>query len=787
MSLWIRGYRKRGKKLASLLQWDALASPRVMQQRDGSLAATLALSPPDLDSALDVELVAQASVINTLYRRYSRRWGLQTDVRRWEDRTYPAADWPHWLATAVDAERRAQWETGGHFRNEVHLNVVYKPVQPALQGLQKLLYENLPDDEDPATITLEDFEEELARMQSLLKGADIQAVLLAQADLLTYLHSTVSRRAHRVAMPHPACYLNSYLSDTDIDPGIYPRFGNDEDEKVYLGCLRVHAWTEDTYPGIFDVLTTVPLEYRASIRYIPIDKRDAVSQAEKNAKQWESKQTGNRITGSSTSAVTNRSATDRAEEAQDAWRRIENGEIGYGLLTATVVVWAPTIASLKRKLQLIEGAFNDVSMIVKRETLNTLEAWLGTVPYEMYANPCADPLHSFNMAHIFPATGVSPGQDWNHKLGGPPVLRATGRGKTSVGISLYEGDVGHFAIMGSTGDGKSTLLNFLCLQQTRYAGQRIRVLDKEFAALKVTAAMDGEWYDLGRHPLQPLRNLDQPYETTWAVDWLEALMLQERVEVGPLMKTAIFDALGVMAKEEQWKRTMSRLVELVNHETVRDTLGLYTRRGPYGQITDGDRDGIGENPWICFELRTILATPRLLNAVLPALFHRLEQELTGPPVLYGLHEAWFALDTPYWRDRLQLHLKGLRTRNGAVGMVNQSLGEAVRSPIMPAIMDNIASWIFTPNKQALSPHNREWYAYLQINERQCEVIASGTKKQDYYLVQNSGCSRFQLDLGPKALAVCSTPDPEEVETLQAQIAKYGADFGHVYLTEKGFI
>jgi type IV secretion system protein VirB4 len=255
--------------------------------------------------------------------------------------------------------------------------------------------------------------------------------------------------------------------------------------------------------------------------------------------------------------------------------------------------------------------------------------------------------------------------------------------------------------------------------------------------------------------------------------------------VTPDIKAEVHGALVELATWDAAKRTMTSLVGLIEHPMARHALKLYTREGPYGQMTDGDHDSIADHPWCCFEMSTILETPRLLGAILPALFHRLEQRLTGVPVLYVLHEAWIAFDTPYWAERLRGWLKGLRTRNGAVVMATQSLSDAVNSPIMGALLDNVATWIFTPNRKAETQEIGKYYEAIGLNSRQRELLATSTKKQDYYLLQDSGQALIQLKLGPLALALCGTPDPAEVAALDTQIATHGPQWAEVYLKERG--
>jgi type IV secretion system protein VirB4 len=279
--MWLKSYTPRHKRLASLLWWDAMETPGIMRQRDGSRLACFSLESPDLDSALDLELVVQASQLNNLFRRYRKGWGFQTEERRRRVTEYPHPEELDELGKLLYDERVAQWAEGTHLTNDVYLTVVQKPQTDVIKGWRGMVYENLPE-VDPAEYSLQEFEEELQRLQGMLKGASIQTTPLEESDLLTYLHSTISAKEHRVLMPEPACYLNTYLTDMDFDPGLYPKL-SDGLRTRYFGCVSPHGWTKHTHPGMFDILAELPIEYRACVRNITMDRAEAIKQAEKDA------------------------------------------------------------------------------------------------------------------------------------------------------------------------------------------------------------------------------------------------------------------------------------------------------------------------------------------------------------------------------------------------------------------------------------------------------------------------------------------------------------------------
>lgn len=783
--MFIKDFRTEPTRLASLLFWDAMVTPSVLQLKDGSFMAVIGFRGRDLDASLDVELVAQAERLNNFFRRFGAGWGLMAEVRRRLSTAYPSSHYPDPVTAAIDRERERSFTTPGVlYTNDTYLTLTYRPPQHAAKSWRHLVYTHLPSGNTDSH-ELEAFMSECERSVALLKEATTHAALLEGDDLLTYLHSTVSTKLHTVRVPSPPCYLDTYLSDQDVTSGLYPRLGG-----AYLGLISPRLYPQATYPGIYDLLTRLPFEMRVCVRYLPLDRAKAVAVIGGYVKRWYGKRkdmltaTSERMSKRESSVV-DQGALENFQSATEAQARASHGELSFGYVTVTVVVWDDDHEQLSLKVKAVETALNNEMFVAKVEDLNAMDAWVGTIPGNVYANARRPLLHSLNVAHLFPATAPWRGQPTNDHLKGPAVLQAVGKGLQPVSVSLHEYDVGHTGVIGTTGDGKSTFLNVLCAQWRRYPGAEVAIFDKGGAAKKLTISAGGQWYDLGRTPLQPLAALGRPYEIAWAIDWLDALLTQEHVTVTPDMKEDLFHGLTELATWSVHKRTMSMLVGLLTHPVAKQALGMYTALGPYGQVLDADEDGIGDCPWLCFEMATILETPRVLGAILPALFHRLEQRLTGVPVLYVLHEGWIAFDTPFWSSRLRGWLKGFRVKNGSVVLATQSLADAVDSPIMPALLDNVATWIFTPNDKAMTKQIGQYYEACGLNERQKEILKGGTIKKHYYVVQGTNAALVDLALGPLTLALCGTPGPQELAEIDQMLEVSTQNFAGNYLASKG--
>ena len=132
-----------------------------------------------------------------------------------------------------------------------------------------------------------------------------------------------------------------------------------------------------------------------------------------------------------------------------------------------------------------------------RETLNAIEAWLGSLPGHVYANVRQPPISTLNLAHMMPFSAVWAGPERDEHLDGPPLFFARTEGATPFRFSLHVGDVGHALVVGPTGAGKSVLLALMALQFRRYPGAQVFAFDFGGSIRAAALAMGGDWHDLG--------------------------------------------------------------------------------------------------------------------------------------------------------------------------------------------------------------------------------------------------------------------------------------------------
>lgn len=779
----LRPYKQTNARLSDYLLWAALVAPGIVLNKDGAFQRTLSFRGPDLDSATPAELMGASLRLNNALRRFGAGWCIHVEARRGEAPGYPDATWPNALSWLIDEERRAVFETAGaRFESQYFLTLAWLP-PPERQGrLEELLFEGGAAHEgEPASNYrrhLEAFIEESEQMLALLETLMPHARWLGDEETLAFLHGAISERAHAIARPSIPFHLDALLADTPLIGGLQPRLGAKR-----LKVISVRSYVSDTEPGLLDALNRLAVSYRWVMRFLPLDREGARRELEIIRKRWFSKRKGlltllREALFREEAALLDNDASNQAENADNALQALGADAVAAGFATLTITIAEEDEVKANDAVRQVQQIADGLGFVTQVESVNAIEAWLGSLPGHAYADVRRPIVLTPNLAHLLPTSAVWAGPVKNHHLDAEALMLTATEGATPFRLDLHVGDVGHTMVAGPTGAGKSVLLAMLAAQWLRYRNAQVYLFDKGRSCRAMVLGMGGDFFDLGEEGalgLQPLEALGSAEERAWALDWLIDILAAAHVDVSPELRSELWKTLEILSARPREDRTLTLLCALVQNEEARAAFAPFTQAGPHGRLLDLDRSGLGEGSVQAFEMEDLLRRPNAAGPVLAALFHVLERRFDGKPTLIILDEAWLFLKDTRFAAQIQDWLKTLRKKNVAVVFASQELADIEASPIASTIIEACLTRIYLPNDRAREPHSRGFYERLGLNGRQIELIAEATPKRDYYLVSRDGARLFELGLGPAALAFAGASKPEDHARIDKVLAANGPD------------
>jgi type IV secretion/conjugal transfer VirB4 family ATPase len=789
-------YRRSTTQLADFLPWAALVDEGIVLNKDGSFQRTAKFRGPDLDSAVPAELVGVAGRLNNALRRLGSGWAVFVEAQRHPASQYPEGYFPDVASALVDVERRAEFEQeGAHYESNYFLTFLYLPPPEEPGRAERFLYEGRDRNiEADAHEVQRGFVDRTERVLGLVEGFMPEIGWLDDEETLSYLHSTISTKRQLVRVPEIPMYLDAVLADQPLIGGLEPMLGNS-----HLRVLTVVGFPTVTTPGILDELTRLAFAYRWSTRAIMLDKTDATRLLTKIRRQWFAKRKSiaailKEVMTNEASTLLDTDAHNKAMDADAALQELGSDAIGQAFITATATVWDDDPRVADEKLRLVEKVIQGRDFTCMVESVNAVEAWLGSLPGHAYANVRQPPVSTLNLAHMIPLSAVWAGPERDEHLGAPPLFFARTEGATPFRFSLHVGDVGHTLVVGPTGAGKSVLLALMALQFRRYPHAQVFAFDFGGSIRAAALAMGGDWHDLGgalsdetNEPvaLQPLALIDDAAERGWAAEWIANILARETIVITPEAKDHLWSALSSLASAPVSERTLTGLSVLLQSQTLKRALQPYCLGGPYGRLLDAEAERLGEAEVQAFETEGLIGTGAA-PAVLAYLFHRIEGRLDGRPTLLIVDEGWLALDDRGFAGQLREWLKTLRKKNASVIFATQSLSDIDSSAIAPAIIESCPTRLFLPNERAIEPQITAIYRRFGLNDRQIEILARATPKRDYYCQSRRGNRLFELGLGAVALAFTAASAKSDQAAIAKIFAVHGRDgFVAAWLTHRG--
>lgn len=803
--LQLKAFRTKHKGLPDLLNYAAEIEDGIILGKDGSLMAGWIYRGDDQSSAMPMQRNAIAAQVNSALSMLGSGWMIHNDCIRTPVAAYAKRDRSHFpdpVSKLIDEERRALFEEQGSYYESLHVLIVtYLPPTTGKSAVKAMMYEeDGKRKKATATIELDRFRRTIGELETRL-GALVSLERLnghpvetedgraeIQDELLGYIHWALTGIRQPIKLPPVPMYLDAVIGGQDFVGGVAPRVGTQ-----HIRVVAIEGFPQESHPGILDALDQIPIPYRWSTRFIFLDAYEASAELEKYRKAWEQKERSLRDQMFNTqSGRVDLDAHSMKNDTIDAQAEANSGIVRFGYYTSVVVLMDEDEERVEDIAKTVAQAIRNLGFASRIETINAVEAWLGSLPGQGVQNIRRPLLHTLNLAHMLPLSSVWAGEDTNpcpfYPAGSPPLLYGATDGSTPWRFNIHVHDVGHTLVLGPTGSGKSTKMVLMMAQFLRYPKASVFAFDKGYSAYVMCKAANGNHYDLAGDDASiafaPFSHVKTDRDMAWATEWVEKIAELQGEKLQPEHRKEINRALTLLKESDH--KTLTAFHATLQHQKLKDVIEPYTIDGPYGRLFDAETDSLKEGRFQVFEMEQLMGMGQ--RAVLPALdylFYRIEKQLQGQPTLIVLDEAWVMFEHPVFREKIREWLKVLRKANAAVVMGTQSLSDVAGSGILDVINESCLTKIFLANPLAHEDEATALYRSLGLNGTQIDIVSSMVRRRDYYYTSPLGRRRYRLDLGPVALSFVAVSGKEEVAAARQVMEKHGQGWQMRWLEQKG--
>lgn len=798
-------FRNTSRGLPDELIWNMAPAEGIIKNKDGSLMTSWYFRGEDLDAATHDELGAMSARLNQALCLLGSGWMIHCDAIRRTLVGYPERGaFPDRTTAIIDEERRSHYKClGKRYETVYAFTITYLPDILIAQKAQDLLYTNREkveiESREKRLIEyfikqIEDFEGiisgmfHLKRMKCYTEKDEFGNEYVFD-ELLEYLESCVSFNRRPVK-------LSSCPMDVDALIGNYEVYNADNlliDGKV-VKVVAIDGFPQDSYPGILHALSGLPFEYRWSTRFQFLEPYEAIKLIGKERKAWRQKIRGLRdqVFNTSRGAI-DIDALHMSQDTEEAMAIASGGNVRFGYYTSVIVLSGENALEVTEAANIVRKTIMNCGYGARVETINTMEAFLGSLPGHGYQNIRKPILHSLNLADMLPTTSVWTGFEEHpsnlYPPHSPPLMVTATSGGAVFRLCLHKEDVGHTFQAGATGSGKTVFINFTIAQHLRYPNARVFGFDRKHGAYVLTMAAGGSYYDLGSSDselrLRPLGDLETDDDLAWASEYVETLLILQDVIVTSQDRGFILSALKHLKANPKNARDLTTFCSLVQNQKLREGLSFYTLSGASAGIIDGIEDDLGDSHFMMFEMEALAERGEKTSVpVLLYLFRQMEKRLDGKPTLVTLDESWLMLKNPVFADRLQIWLRTWRSKNAHVLLATQELSTIMESPIASTVINNCPTKILMPNREATGTQ-RIFYEQIGCNEKEIRLIANATQKREYYYKSTVGRRLFALDLSDVALSFVGITSKQDINMVRPIIKEHGERWPAEWLRMRG--
>jgi type IV secretion system protein VirB4 len=474
------------------------------------------------------------------------------------------------------------------------------------------------------------------------------------------------------------------------------------------------------------------------------------------------------------------SASATVRQLGDALTEIEvNGHV-FGQCSLTLVLHNDDrravehqAAEATKALSIHDGAFFD-------ESYNLLNAWLSVIPGNASHNLRRLPLletHVADLSFLFTVDLGAPGSS----LLADPVATLETPHHTPFDYHLHVQDVGHTLALGSTGSGKSFLLNFLVTSVQQYDPFTV-VLDLGHSYRKLSALLHGRYLELGLRQSSVTINPFSLEPTREHLHFLHAFVRvllegEDGYRLSDAEDREVYEAVENLYALQRAQRRLFTVANLLPR-ALAARLQKWVEGGRYADLFDHVEDTLTFERLQVFDFEAMRSFPTLLEPLLFYVLHRVNERVLADDSsrtlkLCVMDEAWRFIQHPTLRGYVQEALKTWRKRNAAMLLATQTVDDFVSADLLRTVVESCPTKLLLANPAL----DRARYAELfQLNEMELDLLAALMPRSQFLLKRPGLTKVLTLAVDPKSYWIY-TNTPIDNDRVAAVFKEYGFEVG----------
>lgn len=776
--------------LGKFINLSSVVAPSVVMGRGGELLTSFRVSGIPFETVDDQDVDIAVDQLNTLYRSISRS---------------EIAIQIHRLRRPLVDELSASSEPGfarnlsiaynskiGHeslMATELYVTLIMKKRSFSPKGTKRTieeirvdLHERLEDFENIAG----QFERSLSKFKPQRLG-ETEKNGVEFSEQLSLYNFILSGEWQPVRIPNKP--LHAALVPSQIFIGADTLEIQNVNKKHFVQCLELKDFTQTSFAGILnrllypDITATRPYVFVETQTFAFLNKHEGLNVLKMQKKHLKAAEDA---------------ATGQIDAMDAAMDGLANGQFAIGEYSYTIAVYADSVEQVKKNTEDAAKKLQDEGFLPFVSTTALAAAFFSQLPCAFAYRPRLAKITSENFAHLAPLhnfyAGKRNGNPWGEALA---LLKTPSDQPFYFNFHFSNFDenelatdrLGNTVVIGTSGSGKTVLLNFLLAMAQKYRTPNYELttvyFDKDHGAEIAVRAMGGGYLKVengiptGFNPFQ----LDNtPANIQFLNTFVTTILKQDGQIISTSEDLALKAAIkSVMEMPRQMRRLAlvpQFLTEGLTKEERQNSLSKRLSRwignGDLAWVFDNPEDTLDffKYPNFGIDGTDFLDNKEVRTPIALYLIHRMEQVIDGRRFIYVMDEFWKWILDDAFRDFAFNKLKVIRKQNGVGVFATQSPSDVINSKIAKAVIEQTATQIFLPNPRA---DRADYVDGFKVTEAEFEIIRKLPEGSRTMLIKQDGRSAIcRLDLGwiPPALKILSG-STRNIEYMHHLIEKNG--------------
>ena len=304
-----------------------------------------------------------------------------------------------------------------------------------------------------------------------------------------------------------------------------------------------------------------------------------------------------------------------------------------------------------------------------------------------------------------PALPHGLGSEYNAHLDSEYLTVLESMDGTPFYLNLHVGQVAASQITGTTGSGKSVLMNQLIEDSQKNEGQRTFIVDVGGSYRGITKKYGGTYISVSlkerNFRVNPFRQAYSPANVNAIKQLIFCFLANEKYEPTSEERQEIHEAVHEVYGLSESRR---RLGEISLRKDLKNALHLWINGGPLAHVFDNEQDDLDANRWSTWDYTALEDTPEVLAPLMYYQLHWVSNVVRDPalarvPKALWCDEGW-RFGGSLMADLIRTAAKTWRKHNAWVVFATQDEIDMRNSGLLEVLNAACHTKIFLPNPSA---------------------------------------------------------------------------------------